>query len=240
MYERFTDRARKVLQLANQEANRLNHEYVGTEHILLGLVKEGVGVAAVVLKNHGLDLHKTRLEVEVIAQPGPDHVTPGKLLQTRPAKRAVVYSIDEARNLNHNYIGTEHLLLGLLREQEGVAAQLLMNLGLKLDDVREAVLRLLGAPCDAGSTRTQAAVHPARRLGRWVRRHELDLIFVGGVLAPLLGAAFTALVQALPNPGVGGLIAGVVYVCVVFAACLLAKDIRPTRMVNRKDQEPPR
>ncbi|MFQ3592425.1 MAG: ATP-dependent Clp protease ATP-binding subunit [Gemmataceae bacterium] len=144
MYERFTDRARKVMQLANQEAQRFNHEYIGTEHILLGLVKEGSGVAANVLKNLDVDLRKIRLEVEKIVQSGPDMVTIGKLPQTPRAKKVIEYAIEEARNLNHNYVGTEHLLLGLLREQEGVAAQVLMNLGLKLEDVREEVLNLLG------------------------------------------------------------------------------------------------
>ena len=146
MYERFTDRARKVMQLANQEAQRFNHEYIGTEHILLGLVKEGSGVAANVLKNLDVDLRKIRLEVERIVQPGAggDQVVMGRLPHTPRAKKVIEYSIEEARNLNHNYVGTEHLLLGLLREQEGVAAQVLMNLGLKLEDVREEVLNLLG------------------------------------------------------------------------------------------------
>src|SRR5262245_53276697 len=144
MYERFTDRARKVMQLANQEAQRLNHEYIGTEHVLLGLVKEGSGVAANVLKNLDIDLRKIRLEVEKLVQSSPEVGTPGKLPQTPRAKKVIEYSIEEARNLNHNYVGTEHLLLGLLREQEGVAAQVLMNLGLRLEDVREEVLNLLG------------------------------------------------------------------------------------------------
>src|SRR6202050_5425518 len=152
MYERFTDRARKVMQLANQEAQRFNHEYIGTEHILLGLVKEGSGVAANVLKNLDIDLRKIRLEVEKIVQSGPDMVTMGKLPQTPRAKKVIEYSIEEARNLNHNYVGTEHLLLGLLREQEGVAAQVLMNLKLKLEEVREEVLNLLGHGMDAGGS----------------------------------------------------------------------------------------
>jgi ATP-dependent Clp protease ATP-binding subunit ClpC len=144
MYERFTDRARKVMQLANQEAQRFNHEYIGTEHILLGLIKEGSGVAANVLKNLDVDLRKIRLEVEKLVQSGPDMVTMGKLPQTPRAKKVIEYSMEEARNLNHNYVGTEHILLGLLREQEGVAAQVLMNLGLKLEEVRDEVLNLLG------------------------------------------------------------------------------------------------
>jgi ATP-dependent Clp protease ATP-binding subunit ClpC len=152
MFERFTDRARKVMALANQEAQRFNHEYIGTEHILLGLVKEGSGVGANVLKNLGVDLRKVRLEVEKLVKSGPEMVTMGKLPQTPRAKRVIEYAIEEARNLNHNYVGTEHLLLGLLREQDGVAAQVLMNLGLKLEDVREEVLNLLGAGVEAEET----------------------------------------------------------------------------------------
>ena len=150
MYERFTDRARKVMQLANQEAQRFNHEYIGTEHVLLGLIKEGSGVAANVLKNLDVDLRKIRLEVEKLVQSGPDMVTMGKLPQTPRAKKVIEYSMEEARNLNHNYVGTEHILLGLLREQEGVAAQVLMNLGLKLEEVREEVLNLLGHGLEGG------------------------------------------------------------------------------------------
>ena len=148
MFERFTDRARKVMALANQEAQRFNHEYIGTEHVLLGLVKEGSGVGANVLKNLDVDLRKVRLEVEKLVKSGPEMVTMGKLPQTPRAKKVIEYAIEEARNLNHNYVGTEHLLLGLLREQDGVAAQVLMNLGLKLYEVREVVLNLL---CAGGS-----------------------------------------------------------------------------------------
>src|SRR3954466_14246297 len=160
MYERFTDRARKVMQLANQEAQRFNHEYVGTEHVLLGLVKEGSGVAANVLKNLDVDLRKIRIEVEKIVQSGPDMVTLGKLPQTPRAKKVIEYSIEEARNINHNYVGTEHLLLGLLREQEGVAAQVLMNLGLKLDDVRQETLKIVSntdAPSRIGGPKKSAS-----------------------------------------------------------------------------------
>ena len=151
MYERFTDRARRVMQLANSEAQRFNHDYVGTEHLLLGLVKEGSGVASNVLKNLDVDLRKIRVEVEKIVQSGPDMVSMGKLPQTPRAKKVLEYAFEEARNLNHNYVGTEHLLLGLLREQEGVAAQVLMNLNMKLEDVREEVLNLLGHGMESGS-----------------------------------------------------------------------------------------
>src|SRR6476619_6334875 len=140
MYERFTDRARKVMQLANQEAQRFNHEYIGTEHVLLGLIKEGSGVAANVLKNLDVDLRKIRLEVEKLVQSGPDMVTMGKLPHTPRAKQVVAYAVEESANLGQNFVGTEHILLGLLREDQGVAAQVLLNLGLNLKDVREMVV----------------------------------------------------------------------------------------------------
>jgi len=152
MFERFTDRARKVMALANQEAQRFNHEYIGTEHILLGLVKEGSGVGAAVLKNLDVDIKKLRLEIEKLVKSGPDMVTMGKLPQTPRAKKVIEFAIEEARSLNHNYVGTEHLLLGLLRETEGIAAQVLMNLGLKLEDVRQEVLNLLGAGVEGEPT----------------------------------------------------------------------------------------
>lgn len=144
MFERFTDRARKVMALANQEAQRLNHEYIGTEHILLGLVKEGSGTGATVLKNLGMDIEGLRSEVEKLVKSGPDMVIMGKLPQTPRAKRVVEYAIEEARAFNHRYIGTEHILLGLLREKEGIAAQVLTNLGLNLDEVRREVCDTLG------------------------------------------------------------------------------------------------
>jgi len=145
MFDRFTDRAKKVMNLARQEAQRFNHEYLGTEHILLGLVQEGSGVAANVLKNMGIDLTKIRSEVEKIVKTGPSMVTMGNLPFTPRAKKVLELSMEEATNLGHNYIGTEHLLLGLIKENEGIAAQVLLNLGVKLEDVREEVLDFLGA-----------------------------------------------------------------------------------------------
>src|SRR5512144_214602 len=141
MFERFTDRARKVMALANQEAQRFNHEYIGTEHILLGLVKEGSGVGATVLKNLDIDLRKVRLEVEKLVKSGPDMVTMGKLPQTPRAKKVIEYAIEEARALNHNYVGTEHILLGLLREEHGGAARALAAVGVGLDAARDEVRR---------------------------------------------------------------------------------------------------
>jgi ATP-dependent Clp protease ATP-binding subunit ClpC len=193
MYERFTDRARKVMQLANQEAQRFNHEYIGTEHILLGLVKEGSGVAANVLKNLDIDLRKIRLEVEKIVQSGPDMVTMGKLPQTPRAKKVIEYSIEEARNLNHNYVGTEHLLLGLLREQEGVAAQVLMNLGLKLEDVREEVLNLLGhnMPTEESGTPSERQTQKGKSKTPALDSFGRDLTELArqGKLDPVIGRA---------------------------------------------------
>ena len=190
MFERFTDRARKIMALANQEAQRFNHEYIGTEHILLGLVKEGSGVGATVLKNLDVDIKKLRLEVEKLVKSGPDMVTMGKLPQTPRAKKVVEYAIEEARTLNHNYVGTEHILLGLLRESEGIAAQVLMNLGLKLEDVRQEVLNLLGAGVDAdpadigmkmnptmarkGKSKTPALDSFGRDLTELAKEDELD------------------------------------------------------------------
>ncbi|MEZ5964715.1 MAG: ATP-dependent Clp protease ATP-binding subunit [Planctomycetota bacterium] len=145
MFDRFTDRAKKVMSYARQEAQKFNHEYIGTEHVLLGLVQEGSGVAANVLKHMSVDLEKIRHEVEKIVKTGPTTVTMGQLPFTPRAKKVLELSMEEASQLGHNYIGTEHLLLGLIRESEGIAAQVLMNLGVKLEEVREEVLEFLGA-----------------------------------------------------------------------------------------------
>ncbi|MBU1852983.1 MAG: AAA family ATPase, partial [Candidatus Omnitrophica bacterium] len=145
MFNRFTERARKVILLAKEEAKRFNHDYIGTEHILLGVVKEGEGVAAVVLQKVGLSLQKIRLEVEKIVKPGPSTVISGDIPFTPKAKKAIELSGEEARLLSHNYIGTEHILLGLIKEGEGVACQVLLNLGLDLDRVRQEIVELLGS-----------------------------------------------------------------------------------------------
>ncbi len=201
MFERLTDRARKVMALANQEAQRFNHEYIGTEHILLGLVKEGSGVGANVLKNLGIDLRKVRLEVEKLVKSGPEMVTMGKLPQTPRAKKVIEYAIEEARNLNHNYVGTEHLLLGLLREHDGVAAQVLLNLGLKLEEVREEVLNLLGAGVEneeqAGPGEPEAAGEPGPTARRGKSKtpaldsfgRDLTELAKNGELDPVIGRA---------------------------------------------------
>lgn len=146
MYDKFTDRAIKVMQMANTEAQRFNHEYIGTEHILLALVAEGTGVAANVLKNLDIDLARIPREVEKIVQAGAEMVTMGKLPQTPRAKKVIEYAFEEARAFQHNFVGTEHLLLGLLRDHDTVAAQVLLTLGLKPAEAREEVCNLLGIP----------------------------------------------------------------------------------------------
>ncbi len=150
MFDRFTERARKVIILAKEEAKRFNHDYIGTEHILLGLIKEGESVAAAVLQNLGLSLDTIRLEVEKLVQFGPSTVVSGDIPFTPKAKKVIELALDEARRLGHNYIGTEHLLLGLIKEGEGVASHVLMNVGLDLNKVRAEVIKLLGSTTPSG------------------------------------------------------------------------------------------
>ncbi|MBI3307349.1 MAG: ATP-dependent Clp protease ATP-binding subunit [Candidatus Omnitrophica bacterium] len=151
MFDRFTERARKVIILAKEEAKRFNHDYIGTEHILLGLIKEGESVAAAVLQNLGLSLDTIRLEVEKLVQFGPSTIVSGDIPFTPKAKKVIELAMDEARRLGHNYIGTEHLLLGLIKEGEGVASHVLMNIGLDLNKVRAEVIKLLGSSTPTGS-----------------------------------------------------------------------------------------
>src|SRR5664279_2623562 len=148
-FDKFTDRARKVLTLAQDEAQRFNHNYIGTEHLLLGLVREGEGVAARVLENMNVELSKVRTAVEFIIGRG-DRPVVGEVGLTPRAKRVIELAIDEARRLGHNYIGTEHLLLGLVREGEGIAAGVLESLGVNLDKVRHEVIRVLSQSSSAG------------------------------------------------------------------------------------------
>ncbi len=150
MFDRFTERARKVIILAKEEAKRFNHDYIGTEHILLGLIKEGESVAAAVLQNLGLSLDTIRLEVEKLVQFGPSTIVSGDIPFTPKAKKVIELAMDEARRLGHNYIGTEHLLLGLIKEGEGVASHVLMNVGLDLNKVRAEVIKLLGSSAPGG------------------------------------------------------------------------------------------
>jgi len=141
MFERFTDHARGVMAQANEQARRFGHDHIGTEHIFLGLLKQDAGTGAQILKDRGVDAEKMLLEIEQLLQlrGKPEPLAESKLPATAPAIQVVQYAIEEARALKHDHIGTEHLLLGLLRETEGIAAQVLANLGVKIEDVRESL-----------------------------------------------------------------------------------------------------
>jgi len=165
MFNRFTERARKVILLAKEEAKRFNHDYIGTEHILLGLVREGEGVAAVVLQKMGLSLQRIRLEVEKIVKAGPSTLISGDIPFTPKAKKVIELSGEEARSLGHNYIGTEHILLGLIKEGEGVASQTLVNLGLDMDKVRQEIVELLGSATPGFSAGPQQQGHATHAPG---------------------------------------------------------------------------
>jgi len=157
MYERFTDRARRVFQLANQEALRLNHEYIGVEHIMLGLSKEGSGVAATALKEQGLDLEtlRARMAPFMFEAQGADMTTMGKLPQTPRAKQVVERAMAAAKEMNHNYVGTEHILLAVLQDEESAVAETFRNNGVDVAAIRNYVLELLG------HEPTQVAPEPA-------------------------------------------------------------------------------
>src|SRR6476661_3355914 len=154
----FTDRVRKVLQMAREEAARLHHEYVGTEHILLGLIREGEGVAAAVLTNLNVDLEEIQQKIEETVKKGKAAAAAGPdLPYTSRAKKVLELAMSEARELNHSYVGTEHLLLGLLREEKGIAAQVLTDAGVNLDAARAETLRLLGTEMPQSGSATASA-----------------------------------------------------------------------------------
>ena len=142
MFERFTEEAREAMALSNAELKHYGHEVIGTGHILLGLVEEGSGAGGAVLKKFGVGLTEVRKEFERLLEQRLEKDVSDKLPSTSLAKKVIENAIEEARALNHSYIGTEHLLLGLVREKEGIGAQILMNLGLKLDVVRQEILDL--------------------------------------------------------------------------------------------------
>lgn len=142
----FTDRVRRVLQLAREEAARLQHEHVGTEHILLGLIREGEGIAAAVLTNLNVELEEIQHRIEETVKRGKAGTTAGPdLPYTSRAKKVLEFAMGEARELKHSYIGTEHLLLGVLREEKGIGAQVLTDAGVTLEEARDELLRLLGS-----------------------------------------------------------------------------------------------
>jgi ATP-dependent Clp protease ATP-binding subunit ClpC len=179
-FDKFTERARRVLTLAQEEAQRFNHNYIGTEHLLLGLVREGEGVAAKVLANLGVELSKVRSAVEFIIGRG-DRVVTGEIGLTPRAKKVIELAVDEARRLNHHYIGTEHLLLGLVREGEGIAAGVLESLGVNLEKVRAETQRILSQSMPQGthaggrsSTKTPTVDQLGMDLTQAARNAKLD------------------------------------------------------------------
>ena len=160
----FTDRVRKVLQMAREEAARLHHEYVGTEHILLGLIREGEGVAAAVLTNLNVDLEDIQQKIEETVKKGKAAAAAGPdLPYTSRAKKVLELAMTEARELNHSYVGTEHLLLGLLREEKGIAAQVLTDAGVNLEQSRAETLRLLGSDMPRAAAAASRAPRPRAR-----------------------------------------------------------------------------
>jgi len=182
MHDKFTERVRKVMYLAREEAARLQHDYIGTEHLLLGVIREGEGIAATVLNNLGLDLDAIRQAVESMVASTGGTLTIGEIPFTPRAKRVLELSVDEARQLGHNYVGTEHLLLGLIREGEGVAARVLLELGVDRKKVREETLKLLGGtpsvsqPEREGKVETPALNQFGRDLTALARENKLDPI----------------------------------------------------------------
>ena len=180
MQERFTERVRKVISLARQEAVRLHHDYIGTEHLLLGLVKEGEGVAAVVLTNLGINTDDLRRAVENAVDAGSETLVLGEVPLNQEARSCLNYALDEARKMNHTYIGTEHLLLGLLREERGVACQILQSLGMDIELVRNETTRLLGGEKGSGQqksrTKTPSLDYFSRDLTQLAREDKLDPI----------------------------------------------------------------
>src|SRR5471030_718687 len=184
MFERFTDRARRVVVLAQEEARMLNHNYIGTEHILLGLIHEGEGVAAKALESLGISLEAVRQQVEEIIGQG-QQAPSGHIPFTPRAKKVLELSLREALQLGHNYIGTEHILLGLIREGEGVAAQVLVKLGADLNRVRQQVIQLLsgyqgkqeaatGGPAEGTQSTSLVLDQFGRNLTQAAREGKLD------------------------------------------------------------------
>ncbi len=179
---RFTDRAKKSIVHAREEAIRLSHDYIGTEHLLLGLIKVGGGVAAEVFDSLGLDLDKVRMEIEKIVKPGPSTISMGEIPFTPRSKRVLDLAMEEARVMGHNYVGTEHIILGLAREGEGVAAQVFENLGIYFEDLRDRVRDMLEGVEDGqaqGASKQQKVKTPGldafgRDLTRLAREGKLD------------------------------------------------------------------
>lgn len=186
MFNRFTERARKVIIYAKEEARRFNHDYIGTEHLLLGLIREGEGVAAAVLQKLGLDLETIRIEVEKLVQPGPQTQVLGDIPFTPRSKKALELSAEEARALGHNYIGTEHLILGLVKEGEGMAYRVLLNLGLDLNKLRAEIMEILGSGV-AGFGNQEETKTPGKTPAIDAYGRNLNKLAHEGKLDPVIG-----------------------------------------------------
>jgi ATP-dependent Clp protease ATP-binding subunit ClpC len=181
MFDRFSSRAKKTMVFARQEAQRLNHEYIGTEHMLLGLLRVDTGVAASVLENMSVDVEEIRHEVHKIAKIGPSMVTMGMLPFTPRAKKALELAMVEATELRHDYIGTEHLLLGLIGEREGIAAHALANLGIELDRVRAEVLEF---GCGSRIEESDLSAHEHWCSPRWCAQVFVEKVLVQACAPP--------------------------------------------------------
>ena len=186
MHDKFTERVRKVIYLAREEAARLQHDYIGTEHLLLGVIREGEGIAATVLNNLGLDLDRIRQEVENMVSASGGTMTIGEIPFTPRAKRVLELAVEEARSLGHNYVGTEHLLLGLLREDRGIAALVLKDAGITIDPARQRLIEIL---------RESSSEAPASALDRHgVRRRPVS---PPGPSSPASAAMAASIVELL-------------------------------------------
>lgn len=173
MHERFSDRARRAMALANQEAIRLRHDYLAPVHILLGILSKGSNVAALVLRNLDIDLETLRADVNKLVEPGDRDLHQTKMAQRDDTRKAIQFAIDEARKLGHKYVGTEHLLLGCLREGSNIAARVLSERGVKLDPLREEILTLLRSATDDDHA-ARAAGHDGQE---WLHQGELAKAF---------------------------------------------------------------
>ncbi|MCG8405470.1 MAG: hypothetical protein MI923_09755 [Phycisphaerales bacterium] len=173
MHERFSDRARRAMALANQEAIRLHHDYLAPVHLLLGILSMGSSVATLVLKNLDIDLETLRNDANKLVKPGDKELHQTKMAQRADTRQAIQFAIDEARKLGHKYVGTEHLLLGVLREGHNIPAQILAERGVKIERLREEVLSLLGSRTDEDHIGT-AAGHDAHE---WLHQQELAKAF---------------------------------------------------------------
>jgi ATP-dependent Clp protease ATP-binding subunit ClpC len=165
VFERFTERAKQVVVLAQDEARALKHNYIGTEHILLGLLREEEGLAARVLESLDVTVEEVRAQVARIIGPGDEPIVSGQIPFTPRAKKVLELSLREALSLKHNYIGTEHILLGLVRENEGVAARILLDFDADAEKIRNEIMRVLSGPGGPGLVHTETVQHRAVRSG---------------------------------------------------------------------------